>query len=126
MNPSISDPFAVGQVIYQFKIVRYDVFQSKNGKNFLRFVFFLFYENEQFEEEQVFLLDENGNPNWSFYRFLDQFSRYGELKDTIVAEDFIGERGTCYIEFAHRNGRIHRNIQLTSLEDYYEEESYIN
>lgn len=102
-------------VIYIFKIIKWEFFTSKAGQDFLRINFWLSNENEEFEEMQVFLVEENGDIHSSFNNFVDQFRQHTELKDDITLDDFIGESGTCYIHTYSYYGKTYRKIMITSL-----------
>ncbi|MGE8052878.1 hypothetical protein ACQKOD_02740 [Bacillus mycoides] len=79
--------------------------------------FWLSNENEEFEETQVFLVEENGDIHSSFTDFVDQFKQFIELKDDITFDDFIGETGTCYIHTYNHYLKKYRKIMITGLEE---------
>ncbi|WP_223553879.1 hypothetical protein [Lysinibacillus sphaericus] len=114
MESNHFNPF--GHVIMHFVISKYEFFTSRSGQEFLRFVFILSNENESYEEDQIFLVEDNGDIHPSFNEFVEQFNRFIELKDNITFGDFIGEKGTCYMEPYNHYGKIYRKIKIISLE----------
>lgn len=103
------------EVIYSFKIDRYEILTSRENRQFLKLIFCLSNENESFEQDQLFELYEDGSIHDSYYQFIDQFRQFGEVNDVVYVEDLIGEKGTCYIK-----GNIYspyRKVILTSWEE---------
>lgn len=86
------------EMIYSFKIDRYEILTSQENRRFLKLVFYLFNENENFEQDQLFELYEDDTVHDSFFQFIDQFLQFGEVNDEVYVEDLIGEKGTCYIK----------------------------
>lgn len=114
-NHFLNQKSILNEVIYSFKIDRYEVLTARENRRFLKIVLNLFNENENFEQDQVFELYEDDSVHDSFYQFVDQFRQFGEVKDEIYVEDLIGEKGTCYIK---RNKFNHyAKIILTSWEE---------
>lgn len=105
------------EVEYSFVIDRYEVFTSRSNQQYLKLVFQLWNENEEFEKDQLYQLDGNGGIHPSFYEFVNQFSKFGEVIEEFGIEDLIGERGTCHIKSNFSKGRIYHKISLTSWED---------
>lgn len=117
---TFSSPFlggATSRVIYRFVIERYEIFTSKYGRDYLKFVFLLSNENETFEEDQIFPIGLSNNYSPRFEEFVKQFSQFCELTDDNTFNDFIGEKGECYIDLSHYNGRTYRKLIITALED---------
>jgi|SRR5699024_2397618 len=109
-------PKQIQPLIMNFEIINYSFFESRSNKHFLRFTFLLSNENEEFEKDQIFLIEDDGDFHKSFYDFIDQFACLVELKDDLALDDFIGEKGTCYLKNSLFNGKIYRNIKIKSLE----------
>lgn len=105
------------RVIYKFVIDRYEIFTSNYGQDFLKFVFSLSNENEVFEESQIFPIDTRDYCSPRFEEFVEQFSEFCQLSDDNTFDDFIGEKGECYIDPFYYNGRTYRKLIITALED---------
>lgn len=109
-----SIPFNLQVVVYHFEIIRQEIFTSYNKQQFLKYVFKLTNENEEYEEDQMFLLNDEGHIHSSFYDFIDQFRQFGEVNDDFNVEDLVSEKGTCYFETNHSRGKTYKKIVLTS------------
>ncbi len=105
------------QVLYNFQIIKYEVFQSRSYQRYLKLIFYLSNENESFEIDQLFELYDDDSAHPAYYRLLDQFRQFGEVKNDVTVEDLIGERGTCYVKHNYSNGKTYQQIILTSWED---------
>lgn len=107
-------PFYLQKVQNNFEIIHQEIFKSNSQQQFLKYVFKLTNENEEYEEDQMFLLDYEGYIHSSFYDFIDQFRQFGDVNEDFSVEDLIGEKGTCYFESHHSNGKTYKKIVLTS------------
>ena len=104
-------------VEYVFQINRYEVITSRTSQRYLKLIFHVWNENENFEIDQLYMLYDDNSVHSSFYDFIDQFRQFGEIKDEIYVEDLIGERGTCYFKSNYSHGKTYKKIVLTSWED---------
>lgn len=104
------------KVEYAFQIDRYEVITARTSQRFLKLVFKVWNENEDFEIDQLYMLYDDNSAHSSFYDFTNQFRQFGEVKDEILVQDLIGERGTCYFKNNFSNGKVYQKIVLTSWE----------
>lgn len=110
--------FSKGKVFYKFKISRYEIFESKADQEYLKLVFSLNNENESFEVDQIFPIDSLGQLGFRYEILLDQFEKfYGEIDRNADYEDFVGEKGTCFLEHSKYRGRIYQRVVFVSLEE---------
>ena len=98
------------EVSYAFKIIRYEIFIARTAQRYLKLVFQLWNENESFEVDQIYELYDDDSAHPAYYRFLDQFRQFGEIKDDVTVEDLIGEKGTCYIKHNSSHGKVYQQI----------------
>jgi len=104
------------EVVYSFAIDRYEVFTSRSYQRYLKLIVQLWNENEGFEMDQLYELNDDDSVHLSFYRFVDQFRQFGEVNDEVYVDDLIGERGTCQIKYNYSHSRSYPKIVLTSWE----------
>lgn len=110
--------FSKVKIFYKFTISRYEIFESKAGQEYLKLVFSLNNENESFEVDQIFPIDSLGQLGYRYEKLLDQFEKfYGEIDRNVDYKDFVGERGSCFLEQTQYKGRIYRHVIFTSLEE---------
>lgn len=104
--------------IYHFEIVNCDTFPSKN-KDFyyVKFIFALENGTGNYQVEQVFSFKGEYAPSKRLDEFFSQFMYFIELNETFSLEDFVGEKGTCFIEPVNANYQTYYKIIITSLEE---------
>lgn len=104
------------KVGYDFVIDRYEVLTSRKSQRFLKLVFKVWNENEDFEIDQLYMLYEDDSAHSSYYNFVEQFRQFGEIEEEFTVDDLIGERGTCYFKSNFSGGKVYKKIVLTSWE----------
>lgn len=102
------------KVEYDFAINRFEIITSHKAQRFLKLVFNVSNENENFDEDQLYLLDEDDNPHSSYYEFIEQLSQFEEIEDNHTVEDLIGKKGTCYFKSNFSGGKVYKKIVVTS------------
>lgn len=117
-------PFYLQKVQSNFEIIHQEIFTSNRQQQFLKYTFKLSNENGEYQEDQMFLLDDEGYIHSSFYDLIDQFRQFGEVNENFNVEDLVGEKGTCYFESHHSNGKVYKKIVLTSWEVNKDEYSF--
>ena len=111
-------PLQIQRSIYNFEIVACDIFLANNkGYYYGKLKFHLENETGIHDIDQVFSFTLNYKPGKRLEEFFTQFSSLIELNDTFGLEDFVGERGTCFLEEITSNEKVYYKINITSLED---------
>lgn len=113
------------KVFDDFVISRYEIFESRADQEYLKLVFRLKNENESFEVDQIFPIDSLGQLGFRYELLLDQFEKfYGEIDRNVDYEDFVGERGSCFLKQSEYKGRFYQQVVFVSL-GKAEERGYI-